>query len=135
MLIDELIVRWGNMRELKFRVWVKEHKRFVYSDDRVDDIFVRLNNFFDNVDWLRGKLNHPNKLYLQQYTGLKDKNGTEIWEGDIIEMEYPINCSHKEVVKFEYGYFWPFNIDGFQYESVKVLGNIYENQELLNENI
>lgn len=74
-----------------------------------------------------------------QYTGLNDKNGKEIYEGDIvqftIEHEEEIDdVTYKEAVHFSEGC---FNVDGevplnaFS-DECEVIGNIYENPELLN---
>jgi uncharacterized phage protein (TIGR01671 family) len=74
---------------------------------------------------------------LMQYTGLKDKNGKEIYEGDVIvtRLNSPDNNEESLVVEFADGsfklkkentyYYFPFLLN------VEVIGNIYENPELL----
>jgi uncharacterized phage protein (TIGR01671 family) len=65
-----------------------------------------------------------------QYTGLEDKNGKEIYEGDILYIENEI-CE----VKFNVPSFTAYNSQehewNIQYAGVEIIGNIYENPELL----
>lgn len=68
------------------------------------------------------------EVILMQYTGLKDKNDTEIYEGDILD-----DCGHNDVVKYEEGGFWCHGGGGSDFSFYKVIGNIYENPELLEE--
>ncbi len=75
------------------------------------------------------------KYPIMQYTGLKDKNGKEIYEGDVIKTEYCIS----EVV-FDTGCFWAVDTDTKAYGPLscqnsicEVIGNLYENPELLKE--
>jgi uncharacterized phage protein (TIGR01671 family) len=93
-------------------------------------------NFFENPD-----------LVLMQYTGLKDKNGKEIYEGDIYKSHS--NLTGKCVVKFGYYYaggrdYYASEAYGFYGEPIRdvddtetlegdmeIIGNIYENPELL----
>ena len=72
-------------------------------------------------------------VIIRQYTGLKDKNGKEIYEGDIVEYEDEINDileDYRGIVEFEDGI---FTFDGGNpiscYDEYEVIGNIYENPE------
>lgn len=67
-----------------------------------------------------------------EYTGLTDKNGVKIFEGDIVEAD-----GYREVVKFENGCFYPMGAyiarTGYEYDpdEYEVVGNIHDNPELL----
>lgn len=125
-------------REIKFRAWDKELKQWWYSQE-LDAEFLG--------EILQGK--YP-EMIVCQYTGLTDKNNKEIYEGDIVQV-FPIGwdenesmlqrMSRKTVVEWEefedgeYGYRlgFGFNISWEKEEKVKIIGNIYENPELLNK--
>jgi uncharacterized phage protein (TIGR01671 family) len=103
------------MREIKFRAWDKKEKRYL-SQKEVNEF-----NLFYFFDW--------DGLDVQQFTGVKDKNEKEIWEGDIIKTP-----RGKTTIKYSYTYFSPLDDSG-EYgwfaSLVEVIGNIYENPELL----
>ena len=105
------------MRKLKFRAWAKERKEFVYFD---------INK---GTPW------NINEKYIMQYTGLEDGNNKEIYEGDILESSNGGNSFkekvHWDIDQFRVGNYEP---DGLSYfsKNCKVIGNIYENPELLN---
>ena len=140
------------MREIKFRIWDKEQKKMLKPQWEDDDdrgiegkakiristdnkIYFTLTGYVDDDGWP-----YEVDCDIMQYTGLKDKNGTEIYEGDIVNcIEY--KCYGKiEWNEEEAGfYFYTLFEDGgyqeerlYDYvEELWVIGNIYENPELL----
>ena len=123
------------MRELKFKVWDKLEKRMILPDQGYQGHYVlSLKGEFHNLQNGSG----GKEYIVQQYTGLKDKNGKEIYEGDIFK-----GGDYKwDAVRFEGGQF-QVNLMGarvftlqelccdIDYELPEVIGNIFENPELL----
>jgi len=104
-------------REIKFRAWDKEEKQFTAMS--LEGIFA----FYDE--------GNGDRLELMQYTGLKDKNGKEIYEGDIISR---IGCGLSKVVEWrETKKYAGFNIGNEYKYGIEVIGNIYSNPELLKD--
>jgi len=119
-------------RIIKFRAWNIDQKEFIYlnlSEDE-NDIFGR-----------HGLLQNGNYEAWQQFTGLKDKKGNEICEGDILK--FPNHIPHEddeiEVVEYsdEDANFNPFYYcsqcqnSNCEAETSEIIGNIYENPDLL----
>lgn len=117
------------MREIKFRSWLKERKEFIYE-------FT-----MNSINYSEGE-----RSILSEYTGLKDANGVEIYEGDVISLEVIKGVKIKVPVKFEKGSFNIHEIPGgygfrdtayplgtlfLRDFGIEVIGNIYENPELL----
>lgn len=122
------------MREIKFRAWSKGGKK-MYP---VNELAHPTKTGFDTIGiedtWMEG-----DEYELMQYTGLKDKNGVEIYEGDILEIDYTdttdndIRTGYVEYYKDMFlVVIEEFDSRGFgTKKDRKVIGNIYENQELL----
>lgn len=134
-------------REIKFRVWDKYEKQ-MYPISSIDyDIFSQEIRIIA-VGHKNGMCTAYNKnhnsekcditaLELMQYTGLHDKNGKEIYEGDIVKIKYRDEDIGKVI--YEYN---GFSIDvtnmnknygrvSFVNNFIEVIGNIYDNPELL----
>jgi len=104
-------------REIKFRAWNKEENKIKYSSEYPD-----LPCFFTLNQWQLGQEMYP----MMQYTGLKDKNGKEIYEGDIVR-----RLTEKYQVIFGEGYIEPFYTYGITGDTYEIIGNIYENPDLI----
>lgn len=112
------------MREIKFRAWdgkrMLDNPTFEFFNHGRDGRAVMMADENENVE-------------IMQYTGLKDKNGKEIYEGDVVEGQkdfYP-----RSVIGFEDGSFvikqTPLAKWKVSHFELKVIGNIYESPELI----
>ena len=113
-------------RQIKFRAWDKTLFK-MFEPRTLRDIAKEAPN--NGVNWYQ--------FEMMQFTGLTDKNGKDIYEGDIVESD--INClfddgKHSRPVFFDLGCFRIGDVDlltvlnGFR---GKVIGNIHENPELM----
>lgn len=133
-------------REIKFRAWLKPVDHFdgemIFEGCDSDSIMISNGNGFSVLE--EYEYLDKDRFEIMQYTGLKDKNGVEIYEGDIVQYE------DGKILKvlFKLGYFFAY--DGYTNTSeasermlfddrtpfepsfeIKVIGNIHENPELL----
>ena len=121
----------------RYRVWDKEEKKMIYDAEHTYDSYpVDISSFGMILDL-------PNFYDVMQYTGIKDIHSERVFERDIVKIiltqgdktrigeviYYEDNaCFLVETAKGDYFTFMPSDI-----KSVEVLGNIYQNKELLNE--
>ncbi len=108
---------------------------------------IKVGYTFDGSDDIeKACLRYPSQLGLMQYTGLKDKNGKEIYEGDIVKYEvwkrfHGDMSEHTSAVEFneKWAGWWPMVghtvvDDGYynwEVENIEIIGNIYESPELI----
>lgn len=110
------------MREIKFRAWDKNNKFM---------IFIQPVDFEAGCDYFT-----DDNYIIEQFTGLLDKNGREIYEGDIIQTETCVaavvfdECQFGLRAKPDKNYVGAL-MDLITWRSIEIIGNIHENPELL----
>ena len=135
-------------REIKFRAYDKEDEEMRYFDDenylyhypfilRLEQVFKKDSNYDDYEDFEYKDV--TDKIELMQYTGLHDKNGKEIYEGDIVRIIVNNNIEKICRVEFKNGIFGVMfsknkELTAFPHfcnTTFEVIGNEYDNPELL----
>lgn len=129
------------MRDIKFRAWDKFNEE-MFPKKFEDDFLVK---FFRDVNERR---NGGNEIIIMQFTGLKDKNGKEIYEGDILRYSFGIpgipGISGNAEVVFKECAFYALTPEHKPKECAlseffehlpdsEIVGNIYENPELIQD--
>ncbi len=127
------------MRDIKFRIWDTENKEMLkvqeldfeptFYGGRIAIRPDQYNDYFDTED-----------MILMQYTGLHDKNGKEIYEGDILRFNEVDTAIVEWNEKYAYfmvrpiqDYYFDSDVLGhaIEYNNAEIISNIYENEDLL----
>ena len=133
------------MREIKFRGRAIDSGEWAYGFLLLTDVRAYIHPGrdgldFDDIDFGYGFIQVDPKT-IGQFTGLLDKNGKEIYEGDIVASPDIIYGEmDNNLVSYCDGYWYPlvtveqdYNaIDRYRPEDFEIIGNIHENPELLN---
>lgn len=135
------------MRNPKFRIWDKIDKNWLFGYELLGG-FSLIGEVVLMGELNSVKLERWNDMEIMQYTGLKDKNGREIYEGDVVNVatnhiadlapDRPKTTTTVEV-KFELAMFMfgdmTMNYFPLREAELEVIGNIYENPELLDKKV
>lgn len=121
-------------RKIKFRIWDKDGNEMISGDGFTFDDYILINYMFNDFK----------RFDFMQYTGIKDCKGREIYEGDIVS-SWSKGVQGKGVIKqrvdglwiiypaFSKGKIWGLCPNQEGISTVEVIGNIYENPELLED--
>ena len=129
------------MKDIKFRAWVKDWCEMV----EVDGINFKQHAYASNPEIIdqRNDCHAMKDISLMQYTGQKDKNGIEIYEGDILKVKLHNGGYENYLVEWDENdsCFEAYNKDKSNYifayvwQNCEVIGNIYENPELMGRSL
>lgn len=131
-------------REIKFRAWDKENECYLYDIQRAYDMLSGCIKYCDGEDAVyeeecfAGFLDNEQYI-IEQYTGLHDKNGREIYEGDVLDIGLRNQDGKPVIAPVSYetyaaGYVLDNGGNGIWQRLTKdceVIGNIFEDKQLL----
>lgn len=129
------------MKEIKFRIFDNSEKKFLIKNEKVSRGIFK-DKVSEIVDFENNsvQINNPEdeRYIFLQYTGMKDINDKEIYEGDIVL--YLNNGKKAQVFWSDYSLAYHLDFDNESYDlgcfteaELEIIGNIYENPELLKE--
>ena len=117
-------------REIKYRFWDRELEKYNFLS--LHDLGECDEYWYDGEtavwDVLYDSTHEQKRFIVEQYTGLKDKNGVGVYEGDIVKTD---NGSYLYVIAYHHAWYDPLHI--IKNECLQVIGNIYEHPERLKE--
>ena len=121
------------MREIKFRAWERSRNTMIHNAIEYELLHLAkpthsTDDKFNNIGFSPQEIEY---FEIMQFTGLSDKNGKEIYEGDLVKFKgsvFSVVYRKNEFIcidKKDTHYIYPY------YEAIELIGNIYENPSLL----